>query len=181
MAPVLLRAAGWGRWAGPQSLVRILPLWLLHLSSRSLTSFASFLLPKLTNNNSKAQTTKQQLFHPSLGFGYSRFLEQPPYSSGTQERCFGFVFQSLCKPQFSFQTSMYVWKWNQKDKQDSHRCHINVYKGSLPQCAEPLHPKLVSCLGLGEKPPPPCKESVFRVCLSEDSRVRAVRCGKATV
>lgn len=42
-------------------------------------------LPAAQTNNSKAQTTKQQLFHPSLGFGYSRFLEQPPYSSGTQE------------------------------------------------------------------------------------------------
>lgn len=34
---------------------------------------------------------------------------------------------------------------------------------------------------LGEKPPPPCKESAFRVCLSDVSQIRAVRWRKATV
>lgn len=34
---------------------------------------------------------------------------------------------------------------------------------------------------LGEKPSPPCKESAFRVCLSDVSQVRAVRWRKASV
>lgn len=79
-----------------------------------------------------------------------------------------FYFQSHCKPQLSFQTTMHVSKWNQKDKQDSHRYLINIYKGSLPQCTQPLHPKLVNCLELhlGKKHHHPLKESAFRVLLS---------------
>lgn len=137
MAPQRLRA-------GPQRLVRIALLRLLPLSSRSLTSFASFLLP---NTKSKAQTTKKQLFHPSPGFGYSVFLRNSYLTLQTPRRGTLVLFSVSLQTTTPFPDHYVCFKVKSK-RQDSHKCLINVYKGSLPQCPEPLCPKLVNCLGL---------------------------------
>lgn len=145
VAPVKLRAAGTvGRWAGPQSPVRILPLRLLHRSSRLLTSFASFLQPKLPNTKSRAQTTKQQLFPSTLGFGYY-FLNS--YLTLQAPRKGALVLFSV-----SLQTTTLFWDhlcvFQSKMRKRQAEFSPVPYKLSLPWCAEPLHPKLRNCLEL---------------------------------
>lgn len=85
---------------------------------------------------------------PSLTrFGYSAFLLNSYLTLRTPRRGTLVLFSVSLQTTTPFPDHYVCFKVKSK-RYDSHRCLINVCKGSLPQCVEPLCPKLVNCLGL---------------------------------
>lgn len=135
----------WLQWSSEQQNcgeVRILLLQLLHLSSCSLTSFASSPQPKLPNTKSRAQTTKQQLFPSTLGFGYYFFNSYLTLQAPRKGALVLFSVSLQTATLFQEHLSMFQSKMRKRQAGFS----PVPYTLSLPWCAEPLHPKLRNCL-----------------------------------
>lgn len=142
-----------GRWAGPQSLVRIPPLRLLHLSSR--LAYKLHQLPAAQTRPSprhRLQSSNSSIPHQVLVTVY--FSWTATLLFGHPREALWFCFQSHCKPQLFF-PDQYV-HFKVKSKRQAGFSLINVYKGSLPLCwaTAPKTSELFRT-PLGEKPPPP--------------------------
>lgn len=135
MAPVKLRAAE--LWGGENSSAAIAPPELMFT-----TSFASSPQPKLPNTKSRAQTTKQQLFPSTLGFGYYFFNSYLTLQAPRKGALVLFSVSLQTATLFREHLSMFQSKMRKRQAGFS----AVPYTLSLPWCAEPLNPKLRNCL-----------------------------------